>query len=258
MSAALLAQLRRNRIPGDSNDNADTQEKNEGKNVMQEEKEDKQRDGRKQTSDKGENGQKVELTGSAALLARLRRNNAPQTKKQQQDSAGGTATTKATRQSENEMGSISIHVMHGGEMAADVAERLKTRIAEAPFVAGARGVNVDCMSMDAFEACKLETCDNSRRRIVILVVETVENAQPAEEAGKMLRHFNRMRKRYTANGDGERRPLDGAFEFAVLGVGDTNLLMDRQTTSAKDCNQAAQVRSRIHLITSSSVCVLLM
>lgn len=28
--------------------------------------------------------------------------------------------------------------------------------------------------------------------------------------------------------------------FAVLGLGDSNLLMDRQTTTAKDCNQCAQ------------------
>ena len=28
--------------------------------------------------------------------------------------------------------------------------------------------------------------------------------------------------------------------FAVLGLGDSNLLLDRQHTSAKDCNQVAQ------------------
>lgn len=31
------------------------------------------------------------------------------------------------------------------------------------------------------------------------------------------------------------------MEYAVLGLGDSNLLLDRQTTTAKDCNQAAQV-----------------
>jgi sulfite reductase alpha subunit-like flavoprotein len=30
------------------------------------------------------------------------------------------------------------------------------------------------------------------------------------------------------------------FRFAVLGLGDSNLLLDRQTTTAKDCNQVAQ------------------
>ena len=30
------------------------------------------------------------------------------------------------------------------------------------------------------------------------------------------------------------------FRFAGLGLGDSNLLLDRQTTTAKDCNQVAQ------------------
>lgn len=30
------------------------------------------------------------------------------------------------------------------------------------------------------------------------------------------------------------------FYFTVLGLGDSNLLLDRQTTTAKDCNQVAQ------------------
>lgn len=30
------------------------------------------------------------------------------------------------------------------------------------------------------------------------------------------------------------------FRFAVLGLGNSNLLLDRQTTTAKDCNQVAQ------------------
>lgn len=34
--------------------------------------------------------------------------------------------------------------------------------------------------------------------------------------------------------------LQDKFYFTVLGVGDSNLLLDRQTTTAKDCNQVAQ------------------
>ena len=30
------------------------------------------------------------------------------------------------------------------------------------------------------------------------------------------------------------------FSYAVLGLGDSNLLLDRQTTGPKDCNQVAQ------------------
>lgn len=30
------------------------------------------------------------------------------------------------------------------------------------------------------------------------------------------------------------------FHYTVLGIGDTNMLLDRQTTTAQDCNQVAQ------------------
>jgi len=69
----------------------------------------------------------------------------------------------------------------------------------------------------------------------VFLVETVENAQPHEAAGACVRHFNRRRKEA---GDAQR-PLAGLLTYSVLGLGDTNLLLDRQTTTAKDCNQAA-------------------
>lgn len=68
----------------------------------------------------------------------------------------------------------------------------------------------------------------------VFIVETVENAQPAEAAGPCVRFFNRRRK------EGAAGALKGLLSYAVLGLGDTNLLMDRQTTTAADCNQAAQ------------------
>ena len=75
----------------------------------------------------------------------------------------------------------------------------------------------------------------SEPRVAVFVVETVENAQPAEAAGALVRHFNRRRKEAAPGA----APLAGLLRFAVLGLGDTNLLLDRQTTTAKDCNQAA-------------------
>ena len=66
----------------------------------------------------------------------------------------------------------------------------------------------------------------------MFVVETVENAQPAEAAGAAVRFFNRRRK------EGAAGVLSGLLRFAVLGLGDTNLLLDRQTTTGRDCNQA--------------------
>ena len=41
--------------------------------------------------------------------------------------------------------------------------------------------------------------------------------------------------------------LNGKFLFSVMGLGDSNLLFDRQTTSAKDCNQCAEQVSRSSL-----------
>ena len=86
---------------------------------------------------------------------------------------------------------------------------------------------------------------NRKRRRAIFVVETVENAQPAEEAGSCIRYFNKLRKALKSSEGGDKatkRPFDenDAVEYAVMGLGDTNLLLDRQTTTAKDCNQAAQ------------------
>ena len=68
----------------------------------------------------------------------------------------------------------------------------------------------------------------------LFIVETIENAQPAEAAGACLRFFNRKRK------NGDKEFLKDKLSYAVLGLGDTNLLLDRQSTTAKDCNQAAQ------------------
>jgi len=52
------------------------------------------------------------------------------------------------------------------------------------------------------------------------------------QAGTCIRFF----KRKTHPED----LLHDKFSYAVLGVGDSNLLLDRQTTTAKDCNQCAQ------------------
>ena len=63
-------------------------------------------------------------------------------------------------------------------------------------------------------------------------MQTIENEAPSEEGGTTLRFF----KRKTHSED-----LLAGTAFAVLGLGDSNLLLDRQTTTAKDCNQVAQV-----------------
>ena len=60
---------------------------------------------------------------------------------------------------------------------------------------------------------------------------TIENEQAPEAAGRCVRFFNRN--------DHDSGMLKGVHA-AVLGLGDSNLLLDRQTTTAKDCNAIAQ------------------
>ena len=46
--------------------------------------------------------------------------------------------------------------------------------------------------------------------------------------------------------------LKDKFSYSVLGLGDSNLLLDRQTTSAVDCNQSAQeLDSRLQALGAS-------
>ena len=66
--------------------------------------------------------------------------------------------------------------------------------------------------------------------LVVFVVSTIENEQPPEKAGRCVRFFNR-----------DHPPTFGKnVHYTVLGLGDSNLLLDRQTTTAKDCNAVSQ------------------
>ena len=80
------------------------------------------------------------------------------------------------------------------------------------------------VAMDDFKTCRLDDAPAA----AIFVVETIENAQPAEAAGTCLRFYNRKRK------GGEKGLFAGKLRYAVLGLGDTNLLVDRKSTTAKD------------------------
>ena len=113
--------------------------------------------------------------------------------------------------------------LHGGEASVQIARDLAEK-------ATARGLDPRVVAMDDFKRCDLD----KRPAVAIFVVETVENAQPAEAAGACLRFYNRKRKA------GDADFLRGKLRYAVLALGDTNLLLDRQTTTAKDCNQAGQ------------------
>ncbi|VEU37385.1 unnamed protein product [Pseudo-nitzschia multistriata] len=125
-----------------------------------------------------------------------------------------------------------IVVVHGGELARDVAEQIE---ALRPKECGTVEVTLRCASERPKTLLDYKTGRGGDDEKVVLcfILQTIENAAPTEEGGSVLRFF----KRKTHPGDLLESP---ALSFAVLGLGDSNLLLDRQTTAAKDCNQAAE------------------
>ena len=117
-----------------------------------------------------------------------------------------------------------IVIVHGGELASDVSQQI---VLKKPAHLNSIEVSV----RNASERPKT-LLDLGADTIVCFVIQTIENAAPTEEGGSCIRFFKR--KTHSEN------LLEGKFSFCVLGLGDSNLLLDRQTTTAKDCNQAAQ------------------
>jgi hypothetical protein len=153
-------------------------------------------------------------------------------------------------------------VLHGGELAQDIAERIASEGA-------AQGeADIACHSMETFKKLKLTETTNtvvfgtgqstaaprlalppppsnihwalSTHHLLIAppptttaVLQTIENNEPPEVAGSCVRFFKR--KSHAAD------LLSGKLRFTVLAVGDSNLLLDRQTTGAKDCNKCGQL-----------------
>jgi len=209
--------------------------------------------------------EKVALTGSAALMANMRRsaaNTATEEKAKISSAPSKSGTTKEEKEETRDTKSSKSgqqtvwYVLHGGEAAQQVARDVKEAMEE-EFLKkrGMSDVRVTTASMEDFkktlELHRIGEDNNKndeisrKRRRAIFVVETVENAQPAEEAGSCIRYFNKLRKALKSSEGGDKAtklPFDenNAFEYTVMGLGDTNLLLDRQTTTAKDCNQAAQ------------------
>ena len=208
--------------------------------------------------------EKVALTGSAALMANMRRSaantaNTGEEKRQKEEKKSGTISKEEKEETrDNKSGQQTIwYVLHGGEAAQQVARDVKEAMEE-EFLEkrGMSDVRVTTASMEDFKKTldlhriqgdnnKNDEIINRKRRRAIFVVETVENAQPAEEAGSCIRYFNKLRKALKSSEGGDKAtklPFDenNSFEYTVMGLGDTNLLLDRQTTTAKDCNQAAQ------------------
>ena len=203
------------------------------------------------------------LTGSAALMARMRKSGAVTGEKRAADPAsiaaeaaakaeaaaakevkakasngsersGASSTSTSFREDQNSR----LFFLYGGEASTQIAGDLAEK-------AAARGFSPRLVAMDDFKRCDLDKVP----AVAVFVVETIENAQPAEAAGTCLRFYNRQRKK------GESGSLAGKLRYAVLGLGDTNLLLDRQTTTAKDCNQAAQtLDSALNFLGAERMC----
>lgn len=116
----------------------------------------------------------------------------------------------------------SVLVLAGGELAVDVAEQIVAK-KPADF-----SIPIACRSMSDKPK---EVPGLGADVLLVLVIQTIENAQPTEDGGRLLRFF----KRKTHPAD-----LMAGKAFACLGLGDSNLLLDRQTTTAQHCNQCAQ------------------
>lgn len=138
------------------------------------------------------------------------------------------------------MAPTKVVIVHGGELARDVAERIAARASPSSSF----DVSLRCASE------RPRTLPDLAEDAVVLcfVMQTVENESPAEEGGAATRFFNRR-----------THPADlmAGATYAVLGVGDSNLLLDRQTTSAKDCNQAARrLDARLEALGGTRACPL--
>ncbi len=132
-----------------------------------------------------------------------------------------------------------IIIVHGGELARDVAEQIESLQPSSNFE-----VTLKCASERPKKL--LEQLENDSNVFLCFVMQTIENENPTEEGGSLFRFF----KRKTHSED-----LLKDQPFAVLGLGDSNLLLDRQTTGAKDCNQVAQqLDARLEALGGTRLC----
>jgi len=125
----------------------------------------------------------------------------------------------------------SVVILYGGELSTDVAKQIETK-ASAVF-ATSNDRTVKLVPMSSSKDIKSLAADTTPATLVVFVASTIENEAPPEDAGACIRFF----KRRTHAAD----LLAGKFQFAVMGLGDSNLLLDRQHTGAADCNQVAQI-----------------
>jgi hypothetical protein len=97
-----------------------------------------------------------------------------------------------------------------------------------------------------------KTTTSSTTTIVCFVLQTIENNSPTESGGTTIRFFKRKTHPndfLSSNGT--------TIKYCVFGLGDSNLLFDRQTTGSKDCNDVAkEFDTRLEVLGGVRQCVL--
>ena len=130
-----------------------------------------------------------------------------------------------------------IILLSGGDLSSDVAKQIQAKLSSISAFDSAAHVHLIPMSKSkAFKAALIEDTSGLAKptTLAVFIAQTIENEAPPEDAGACIRFFKRKTHPETLLKD------TSAVQFAVLGLGDSNLLLDRQHTGAKDCNQVAQ------------------
>ncbi len=123
-------------------------------------------------------------------------------------------------------------LLSGGDLSADVAEQIASKLSSSTPIEASRVHKVAMSKSKEFKDALLEGSLAKPSTLAIFIAQTIENELPTEDAGACIRFFKRKTHPDTLFKD---KP-----QFAVLGLGDSNLLLDRQHTNASDCNQVAQ------------------
>lgn len=138
----------------------------------------------------------------------------------------------------------NVILLHGGGLSSEVATQINNKLPPSINVHH----TISMSKSKDFQAALLAGDNaNSTTTVSIFIVQTIENESPTEDAGACIRYFKRKTHPETL--------LTNKVQFAVLGLGDSNLLLDRQHTSAKDCNQVAQkLDSRLEKLGGTRFC----
>ena len=141
----------------------------------------------------------------------------------------------------------NVILLHSGDLSADIANQINTKLTS---IIDSQHVHLISMAKSkAFKAALIEDTDGLAKSttLAVFIASTIENEAPPEDAGACIRFFRRKTHPETL--------LKDKIQFAIMGLGDSNLLLDRQHTSAKDCNQVAQaLDSRLEALGAIRFC----